>query len=141
MNNSTTPNDWHFIGKHCMRFEPPDLFITRLIGDVSLEQNLESMRWLDDLEIPTIGFYSLVDVSEVGRQDPRLMKAADSVQSKHRCRAMVYYNARFHQRTLVNIFLRAAKVINHPLAKTPTKIFSTEEEARAWIAADRTKTP
>lgn len=141
MNDTDNADGWHFIGKHSVRFDPPDMFITRLVGDVSLEQNIEAQEWLEKFDVPATGFYSLVDVAHLGRQDPKLMKAAYRVQPKHLCRAMVYYNARFHHRTIVNIFVRAAKVFNHPLAKTQMEIFATELEARAWIDEDRKKTP
>ncbi len=141
MNDPHNTDGWHFIGQHSVRFNPPDVFITRLVGDVSLEQNIEAQEWLQQIEVPAAGFYSMVDVAHIGRQDPQLMKSSDKVQPKQFCRAMIFYNARFHQRTLVNVFVRVAKVFDHPLAKTPIHMFGSEEEAHAWVDEDRKKTP
>jgi hypothetical protein len=137
----TTPTDdgWHFIGKHAMRFEPPDIVYSRPDGDISVENVKQMLAFLDTLPKPEKGFYALLDTAHAGRQDPATMKTPEIQDRMHVYRAMVYFNADFHHRTIIGLYQRVGRLLKFTTANIPVRICNTEAEARAWIEGERKK--
>ncbi len=123
---------WHRIGKHVVRFEAPDIIHTRPNGDISLSDSLALGVFAKSLTKPENGYFSLVDMAHAGRQDPAVVNSPEAHEYVASQRAQVFYNASFHQRALIGIFVRLSRLLKHS-SPANAKIFSTEEEARAWI--------
>jgi hypothetical protein len=128
---------WHYVGKHSIRFEPPDILFSRPDGDMSVNDVRQIMAFIKSLPKPEKGFFSLIDVSRGGRQDPAVLKLPDMNDHVHYHRMAIYFNAKFHHRTLAGVFLRAARILKMPGSDVEQAFFDTEAEARAWIEAKR----
>lgn len=127
---------WHRTGEHKVRFEAPDIIHSRPGGDISVSDSMVLVNFAKSLPKPANGFFSLVDMSRVGRQDPAIAKRVEAQEMLQMQRAQVFYNASFRQRALIGIFVRLSRLLKH---STPAnaKIFATEAEARAWIEEAR----
>lgn len=133
---SVSSDDWHRVGNHAVRFEPPDIIHTRPNGDISLSDSLALGVFAKSLSKPEKGYFSLVDMTHAGRQDPAIAKRPEAHEYLASQRAQVFYNASFHQRALIGIFVRLSRLLKH---STPANavIFATEAEARDWIEKAR----
>lgn len=136
MTATTSPGDWHGVGTHKVRFEAPDIIHTRPHGNISLSDSLALAAFAKGLTKPEKGFFSLIDMAHVGRQDPNTAKQPEAHEYLASQRAQAFYNASFHQRALIGIFVRLSRLLK---SSTPAnaKIFATEAEARAWIDETR----
>ena len=105
-------------------------------GDVSLTESLELIKFWGGLPKPEKGFFSLVDMSNAGRQDPAVAKRPESQEYLRMQRAQVFYNATFYHRALIGIFVRLSKLLTHA-SPANAVVFTTEAEAHAWIAETR----
>lgn len=128
---------WHFIGKHSVRFEAPDIIFNRPDGDMSIDEMRRILELVNSFPKPEKGYFGLIDASKGGRSDPAAMKdpALRAMNENHR--GVVYFNAAFFHRTMIGIFQRAARLLKLGHNNTPLEIFETEAEARAWIEARR----
>lgn len=138
-NIMTVPPDdgWQFVGKHAIRFEPPDIVFSRPDGDMSAAEMRQIMELVALLPEPEKGLFGIIDASKAGRSDPAAVKMPDVRALSRKHRAVIYINARFYQRTLVGIFQRANKLLKVAPDNGPIHFFDTEAEARAWIAEQR----
>lgn len=127
---------WHRTGDHKVRFEAPDIIHSCPCGDISLSDSLALVEFAKNQPRPPKGFFSLVDMSRVGRQDPAVAKRPEAQELLKMQRAQVFYNASFHQRALIGIFVRLSRLLKHS-APANAMIFATEAEARAWIEETR----
>ena len=135
---ANSSDGWHIVGEHAVRFEPPDIVHTRPGGDVSFKEGMALIDFIRDLPRPDKGFFGLVDMSKAGRQDPAIAKETKAGDYLRMQRAQAFYNATFYHRTMIGIFVRLSKLLKHA-APANAKIFTTEAEARAWIAETREK--
>jgi hypothetical protein len=124
---------WHFIGKHTVRFEPPDIVFFRVDGDTSVAQAKQLMQYVAALPKPEKGLFGLLDVAKAGRHDPAALKIPGTKEHMRLHRAVVYINARFHHRTLVGLFQRVTRLLKLTSVETPIIFVDTEAEARAWL--------
>lgn len=136
---TSADNDWQFIGKHAIRFEAPDIVYSRANGDVSIDETRQMMSFLDALPKPEKGFFALLDTANAGRQDPAALKMPEIIERMNRYRAMVYFNADFHHRTIIALYQRVGRLLKFATSNIPLMIFNTEADARAWIDAQRRK--
>jgi len=132
-------SDWHYIGKHSVRFEAPDIVYSRPDGDMSVAEFKELMAFVAALPQPKNGFFGLLDVSKGGRQDPAALKLPEVREHTRNHRAIAYFNTKFYHRTVIEIFQRVAKVLKLGGNDVPVKVWDTEAEARAWIEELRKK--
>lgn len=123
---------WHRFGKHAVRFEAPDIIHSRPNGDIELSDSMTLITFGKGLSRPQKGFFSLVDMSHVGRQDTAIAKQPEAQEFLQMQRAQVFYNASFRQRALIGIFIRLTKLLKNS-SPANAVIFGTEAEARAWI--------
>ena len=129
-------DNWHRVGNHAVRFEPPDIIHTRPNGDISLSDSLALSAFAKSLSKPVKGYFSLIDMAHAGRQDPAVTKHPEAHEYLASQRAQVFYNASFHQRALIGIFVRLSRLLKHSKPANAV-IFATEAEARAWIDETR----
>ncbi len=128
-----TNGEWHFIGKHGVRFEPPDLIFSRPDGDMSVDEHLQLIKFVQCIPQPPKGLIGLIDAGKGGRVDPAAMKMPEVRQHSRNHRAVVYFNARFYHRTIIALFQRVNKILKISDHDIPIMIFDTEAEARAWV--------
>jgi hypothetical protein len=123
------------VGLHLFRHEPPGIVLWRLVGDVS---EAEMRRLCDEVDA-IVGdkdyILMLIDMSSVGTLTPGARKA--SVEDRGpKARGAAIFGASTPLRILSNFVIRAA---GRMLTRndTPTRFFSTEPEAREWLAERR----
>jgi hypothetical protein len=66
MTNPSSDN-WHVLGKHAVRLEPPDVIHTVPNGDISLDESIGLMTFVRSLPRPEKGFFGLIDMTHAGR--------------------------------------------------------------------------
>ena len=133
---SAGSDDWYRVGEHKVRFEAPDIIHSRPNGDISLSDSLALGAFAKSLSRPERGYFSLVDMAHAGRQDPAVTKRPEAQEFLASQRAQVFYNASFHQRALIGIFVRVTKLLKNSMPANAV-IFATEQEARDWIIKTR----
>ena len=130
---NTSDGEWHFIGKHSVRFESPDLIFNRPDGDMTVEEHLQLIKYVQSVPQPKKGLFGLIDAQKGGRVDPAAMKLPEAREHSRKHRAVAYFNATFYHRTVIALFQRVNKLLKMAETDIPIKIFDTESEARAWI--------
>ncbi|MDI1478858.1 STAS/SEC14 domain-containing protein [Polyangium sp. y55x31] len=131
------PSDrWEPFGTHLHRFEPPDLYIVRIRGNVLGEDMLAQVEALQALaELTGRGVFWVADVSEMGSLTPqaRRVAAADEfagLRAIHRGSAVI--GASFTTRVMATLLIRAVRVLE-PHRSRPVAFVETEAEARAFL--------
>lgn len=129
--------DWTYFGKHCHRFEEPDIYHSRVDGDVS---GPDMQRQIDGLVASSRTLqrpvFWLCDVRNMGLLTPEARRAAaaassSEVRAAHRGSAV--FGASFGTRIMMTLLSRAVRVL-HPNKLRPLVFATTEAEARAFIA-------
>jgi len=105
---------------------------------MSMDEFKQIMQFVAALPKPEKGIIALVDAAKAGRQDPAVIKDSGLKEYTRGHRATVYFNARFHHRTLIGIFQRVGRLLNLTSTSVPMMFFDSEAEARAWIDEQRT---
>jgi len=128
---------WQSNGKHFGRFEPPDIYHSRVHGDVDAPELIKTherlIRFTREVGRP---LFWMVDVSEIGR----VLPAANRVDSPAlELRGLLIVGASFHQRVLVTLGVTAHRLLFRRLLSLPIEFFPNETAARAWIECERTK--
>lgn len=118
-------------------FEPPDFFILYMRGDPQkkdIEEMFAGMR--------TVGrpLYVLANLKDLKNISPEVRKAALDVETKEKDRfrmaAIAVINASWTVRTIV-VLVRKAYLFFYPKDAAAFSFFDTEEQARAWLIAQR----
>ena len=134
--------EWSFIGKHQVRFEPPDVYFTRLDGDVSADDVRMQLEGLHALaQRAGHAIYWLADVRNMGTIAPegrRAMAAASSTEVREALAGSATFGAGFSKRMLVTLTARAVRLL-HPDKLRPLAFVETEAEARAFINEKRNR--
>lgn len=132
-----TTDGWQSNGKHLERFEPPDIFHSRVRGDVDAPDILEThkriLRYTRELGRP---LFWVADLSQVGR----ILPAARRVDTPAlELRALVIVGASFQQRVVVTLGITAHRILFRRLLSMPIEFCATEADARAWCECERAK--
>lgn len=132
--------EWSFFGRHEHRFEPPDLYVSRLDGDVSADDVRVQLDALLALARRAgHAMYWLADVRNMGTIAPegrRAMGAASSTEVREALAGSATFGAGFSKRVLVSLMARAVRVL-HPEKSRPLIFVETEAEARAFLDEQR----
>lgn len=139
---SLPTEEWSFIGKHEVCFEPPDVYFSRVNGDVSgdeMRRQLENLQGLAQRAGHAI--FWLADIRNMGTITPEARKttaAASSTDVRAALAGSAMFGAGFSKRVMVNLLSRAIRVLN-PTKLRPVAFVETEAEARAFIDKHRPK--
>ncbi|MDI1451334.1 STAS/SEC14 domain-containing protein [Polyangium sp. 6x1] len=131
---------WQPFGTHMHRFEPPDLYIVRVRGNVlgdDMRTQIEALRALS--QYTGGGIFWIADVTAMGALTPEARRAAaggghDDVRAILRGSAVV--GASFATRVVATLLLRAVRALK-PDKHRPVAFVETEAEARAFLAPYR----
>jgi len=128
--------DWTFFGKHQHRFEPPDLYFVRTIGDVSADDTLTQIDALQSLWKRTgHSLFWLADVRKMGAFMPearRVMAQASKTDVREALRGSAVFGAAFSTRVVITLLVRSVRLLN-PSKLRPLAFVETEDEARVFL--------
>jgi hypothetical protein len=131
---------WKPFGSHMHRFEPPDLYHTRMDGEVSeddVRTQFEAIRTLSKHAGHTIFWMS--DVRKMGSFTTEARRAVAEETRKDALagiRASAAFGASFPTRVVVTLLLRAIRALK-PAKARPYAFVDTEAEARAFLDEQR----
>lgn len=125
-----------YVAKHLFRWEPPDVGYLRYDGDVDGPTSVELSERSRVFTLGPPCVFLLVDATKLGKlsADARRQSAQGSKDLKLRGIAVVSPSAAM--RVVVGLVSRAVDLLNGN-TDNPTRMFETEQEARAWIALRR----
>jgi len=128
--------DWTYFGKHRHRFESPDIYFSRVEGDVS---GPDMQTQIDALQAISLRaghpIFWLCDVRDIGLLTPqarRVAAAASSTEVRAALRGSAVFGASFGTRVMMGLLVRAVRVLN-PNRLRPLTFATTEAEARLFL--------
>lgn len=131
---------WTFFGKHQCRVEPPDVYFSRLNGDVSADDMRTQLEMLGQLAERTgKGVFWLCDVHNMGTLSQAARRLAAEASKTHLRTALcgsAIFGASFTTRVMVTLLARAIRVLN-PSKTRPIAFVETESQARAFLTEQR----
>jgi hypothetical protein len=116
-------------------FEPPDVVVWTLVGDIGLNMLLELREEQERIAKGWPYVLVLLDVSRVGS----VSAAARTEATRKRDttpRGIAYVGASFHLRVLATLLSKAASLLNK-ISEDPPRFFATKAEAFAWLEERR----
>lgn len=123
------------IGRHEMRLEPPDIVYVCVVGDVSEDETVALLTRSDQWAAERDHQFWLVDVRQLGHIQPGARRRAASWPLSASHWGTVAFGVGFTQQLLARMLFSAAKFLRGE--HETVMLLSTQEEARAWIAAER----
>jgi hypothetical protein len=140
--DTDVPEGWQRNGPHLIRFEPPNLFLTRSRGDVHKEDMLRTYSIMQD-KIDEIGpIYWISNMSQMGRltAEARTVKGPPGrVHDPANVLAFAVIVPSFHYRVIAQLTIKANRLLRGDKSHLNVQFFSNEAEARQWIEACRAK--
>jgi len=140
--NTDVPEGWQRNGQHLIRFEPPNLFLTRSRGDVSAEDMLRTYTTMQK-KIDEIGpIYWISNMSEMGRMsaEARAVKGPPGrVHDPANVFGLAVIVPSFHFRIVAQLAIKANRLIRRDTTPLNLEFFSNEADARQWVEACRAK--
>ncbi|HSO00002.1 MAG TPA: STAS/SEC14 domain-containing protein [Candidatus Nanopelagicales bacterium] len=122
-----------FIGAHRLWFEPPDLMVMMLRGDISPDEMRGLTRRVREFPDDLL---ALVDVGELGQIPPESRKTVLALDRWVPYRAMAVVRASFQAKLAMQLMLGAMRITSRG-RMGPTRLFAEEAEARAWLDSMR----
>jgi hypothetical protein len=122
------------------RFEPPDLYIIRMNGDVSaddMRMQIDALRAI--AQRTGGGVFWLCDVTQMGALSPEARRTAAEASKKgvqDVLRGSAVFGASFATRVMVGLMVRAVRILK-PGKHRPLAFVETEAEARAFLDEQR----
>ena len=123
-------------------YEPPDLYITRFVGDVdaaTITRIAEEQNRLFEQQLPGGRDYilALADVSAIRRVTTDARETFRNIAPSINVYGIAIVGASFHIRVVATLVTRAANLLTNRTQRNPVCFFGTEAEARAWLAKRR----
>lgn len=132
--DNSSVGQWFKIGPHRLRFEPPDVLYMYFEGSVDVAHFHEFYALATTL-IPQNPIYIVRDTHGGGLLNAKTRSAVINTVDPTRVAAIISYGSSFQLRVIVTMLLKAMRTFKR---SAPQAIFvDSEEEARAWIAANR----
>jgi hypothetical protein len=136
------PNNLVF-GKHITYFEEPDIIFMGLRGDCSDAEGLELLRRQKAFADGRKMLFFLMDGREMSGISPGARKAVAETLKEIPLYGMGIFEAPIKARVVAKLVITAINLKNELFRKdastNPIEFFSTEAEAREWIASRREK--
>jgi hypothetical protein len=137
MNDAGDPYELR-IGVHTFRFEPPELYLATLTGDVELPDMTEMLNAVSQFGEGKRRIFGIVDVSRVGSVSLPARKA--STQIPRNILGLAILGGSFRLRLIISLLNKANSLLRRE-APGLLAFFGTEAEARAWIDDYRANHP
>ncbi len=126
MSNEAEASDTQ-VGPHTVRYEAPDLFIVRAIGDVSADNLAEFGKCF---KTAPGKFYVILDTTHMGTWDTAIKSALKHVPVAS---GIAIVGASRQMQLVLSILNKVYMMVN--LGKdSPLTFVASEEEARAWTS-------
>ncbi|SEU22161.1 STAS/SEC14 domain-containing protein [Stigmatella erecta] len=122
-------------GPHTMSFEEPDIVRLTPQGHIQLREVWEMIRWVREFQRGREALYLLVDACQGTGFSAESRRALNEDRSLVPYNGVAFFGTSFTLRTIANMMARANALMGNP--SPPTVFTATEEEARAWIGAQR----
>jgi hypothetical protein len=123
-------------GEHLPRWEPPDVAFLAYIGDLDGDSAYQLSQVSRPFTLPTPYVLLLIDMSRVGKITPEARKCLTAGSRNVLLRGIAVCGASNAMRILSMLITRAVDVI-YGYTDNPTRFFSNEAEARAWLVERR----
>jgi hypothetical protein len=124
---------WQQVGPHLYRFEPPDLFHLRCLGDVS-EQEIEKIMAVGlGIGERAGSLFWLNDIGKLGALASSARKRLASTPLGFYPGATAVFGGSFQQRVLANIAIKASRILRPWARARPIAFCADEAEARAFF--------
>jgi len=137
-----TPEGWQANGPHLIRFEPPNLFLTRSRGAVQ-KADVECSFTIMQAKIDEIGpIYWITNLSEMTVMTPgaRTVKGAPGrVHDPANVLGMAIVGISFHQRIVAQLAIKANRLLRGDKSLLNVEFFTNEMDARQWVETCREK--
>lgn len=133
--------EWE-IGRHLLRFEPPDVLRTRFRGGVCLQEAMRMVEVSRELGLVQ-PFFMVGDMTEAGLPEPEARRYLSEHLRFEWITDMIYIRARLAQRAAAKGILLAAYLTEYTMDAHVVKkarFVSTPEEAEALIVQLRAGT-
>jgi len=119
------------------RWEPPDTMVARYVGHLQVGDIRKAHAEVKASQQGCRYFLMLIDVSELGSVSGEARRAmAENGETAKSLRGTAIVGASFHFRALGTMVARAVSLLNR-IQDSPTRFFTTETEAAAWLAERR----
>jgi hypothetical protein len=134
--NTDVPDGWQANGTHLIRFEPPNLFLTRSRGDVHKE-DVEGSYTIMQAKIDEIGpIYWITNLTEMGRMTAgaRTVKGPPGrVHDPANVLGIAIIGSSFHQRVVAQLAITANRLLRGDKSLLNLRFFTNEKDAREWV--------
>lgn len=124
---------WH-LDKHWIRLEG-DVLFCKYVGMITLSNVKEQMQILDQQFEPGKTYYIIADVSEVSGMEAAARKLSTDWFANHDIGGAVNFGIGLATRAISALILSLLRLMHKN--SMPTHFVKTEEEARAWVDAQR----
>ena len=133
--------EWASIGAHRYRFEAPDIFISEMHGEVTVDQQ---RQLCDVVKAHAVRqgakIFWVSNVRDIGTMTPEARKYAAKVDLRDEVAGTVLVGASFQLRIVINLITTAAGILQQQRTSVaPIHCVETEAEARAQIEKLRGK--
>lgn len=134
MRGSVTEEVW--VGESRIRFEPPDICHIEIVGTPEGASAVAIMDALDRFSQDKTAIFTLSNVARSGSFPPEARKLVAERMKNMPIRATAVFGANFNMRVLITLVFKVQALFRGE-DRNPTRFFSTEAEARAWIDQQR----
>ncbi|MBZ4415646.1 STAS/SEC14 domain-containing protein [Myxococcus sp. RHSTA-1-4] len=117
-------------------FEEPDTVRLVTVGAFDMKLMTEVNAVAEELRVHHPAIYLVSDMRQSSGLTPEVRKAIGESPDANPFAGMVIFGASFAVRTMANMMTRAAALLGRQGTK-PFAMVDTEEEAKAWVAAQR----
>ena len=124
------------LGPHKMWFEEPDTLRMITVGPYDMKLLEESNAIAHELKKHNPRLFLITDSSQGTGMTADVRKLLGEKPDLMPYAASVMYGSSFAMRTMVNMMIRAQQLLGRT-GSTAFTMVATEEEAKAWIAAQR----
>jgi len=125
------------VGEHTTYFEEPDIIFMRLIGEVSKAEGLELNQRHRSFGDGRHHVFFLIDLERLTRIDPEVRRVATETLRDVPLRGIALYRAPLKAKVIAKLIITALNMFKKDAATNPVLFASSEDEARAWLAARR----
>lgn len=126
------------IGTHRVELDPPDVFVIRLVSDVSQSDVAAILDAFEQFATAVPRAYQLIDVSRVGHISPEARRLAGIRQLPPSYAGLVVFGGNFQQQLVAKLATTAGWLLRgRALGKPMPECLRDEIAARAWISARR----
>lgn len=132
------PNNMIF-GKHITYFEEPDIIFMKLTGDVTDAEGLELLRRQKAFAEGRKMLFFLMDGREMAGISPGARKAVAQTLKEIPLFGMANFESPMKARVVAKLVITAINLFRKDASTNPVEFFSSEQEAREWIASRREK--